>query len=1776
MARTKGFWTRGGRSWWVVGAVAVGSAAFVVAASADPTTPPSATTAPTISGTAGLGSTLTADDGIWDNEPTGITRQWQRCTDATTCADIAGATGPTYAPGFADFNRWLRLKVTATNVVGSSTAVTAQTAKVNGGVTCPGANPVLWDGGAGTELWSTAANWLPDGVPGTTADVCLVPDAPGASVRTSGTVSVRSVRVLKPLTIAGNFTVAASTEYMTNVLTQTTWSSGVLTGSYVAANAGSGGLVLTTTGTHTLGIGSTIGVVNATGVGTPSIGDDLRIDPSATLLMSCNSKIDVSGRVAIATTVASTVISPTGSGTPCTRQIWPALGGSIVRTGATGAATITVPIKNALGGLIDGGTAGIRLTSTLDYPSTTATTAGSFAGKVEFGGSIALGPTSVLRGTPTVVSGTVVGSAYVDSDSTFSITGGTLSASVTGPGKLSIEGGTVGSTIEGGGTREWVSGALNGATIVGGAELRALSGSIASPVHSVSGNTSIALGGRLTILDAKTVRIACSAVLTNQGIITVQGTNARPIDRYTSSNCGGTLNNDFGGMITTAMSDPATKSQMSLVAFENHGTIGGGSNPIVLGNATLPTSATATSGGRFETGVEFAGNVTLAPTSRVVGQVTHTAGTLAGHLVIESGAGVITSGASSVLSATVSGEGGYVLAGGTLSGVVEGPGTRAWLAGTLNGMTVGADVDFGAAGVGPHLVTGNATVVGSATLRITGVTVRMTCTGDLIAHGRILIDGPTVTAGAGAIDRPVSSSCLGTVRVQHGGRLTTTNTASNAESKVTAYFTNHGEIGGGTGSLRMTVTSGFPATDATTSGDFLSGVVLAGGVAFDPTSRIKGDVVQDAGEVAGTATITGTGTLTSQGGSVTGAITGPGEFRLKGGTMKSGFDDDGPRIWESGVVDGAQVLDDAVLRVVESTLHSLAGLTVQPGGTMRLEGPAWIRFGCARQLVNNGTIQFAGTSTQPLQRGDSYGCTMGELHNSGVVETTAETPPTYVNLEVNYTNHGLFDGGNSTLQLRSTVGYPNLAATTDGDFENVHLTSSTALDPSTRMYGVSLTGGTIIGGTTVSDSATLTTSSGTVDARIDGPGTYTLTGGSLRSVVTKGGDRFWKSGTLNGATIEKDALLQAIGPYSNHEVLSIVTIADDAKLTISDDGAIDLNCSSILNNLGTIEIIGVNTEPLWFDRPYGQTCTSTLVNGPTGLLTKSGSTAGSYINIPFYENHGVIDGGSGLISLKGTAGYPGTAATDGGHYAGRIQLSGNVALSPTSSFDAGATALHMSGFLTGEVHGPGTLKMSGTSTGLAIHPGSTMEDPERPGYTIDRSRVLYNGVIEGVVTVVGGATLTVERVPTVKPNAELRDLGAVVWLGDAGSWNCVSCLFHIADGGVLELRRNTLGSVKQAFTFLGGTFDNNGLVRLTGELPGVLMTFPPVATILSYGEITIEATLPSWAGDIVDRVNNVAAMSPDRPAQAALSTLGNLVASAALEAFLGGDVSVLTSACADGSAGAAIFQVRVSSCNVASTFGEQAMTTTVGAAIGVPSATPYISGGASTNLMWGVGLGRPVTADDAGGLDICSDIGVELEVVEVSGQYCFSPVGQGPTSSPVPIPLEPLLYPSMSTILSLPGVHAFGIGASVSTPAVNGIPISASIGLNYTHVTPCGSWFTIFSRNCPEPPTITQSIQPTTMQTPTNSKMIDVVGRGFGVSPGYFKATLVRDTETGVATYNLTVDSRTDSFVRLKLPTSGLPVGVYRLVIATSTGNTELRTEAEDRVLMVVAPPPGN
>jgi hypothetical protein len=123
----------------VAAAVAAVGAAFATVLAGDSraqaASRPNNTARPTISGTPANGVPLQANRGRWTGSPAPtFTYQWLRCNaQAEGCVSIPGATATTYTPSGAEVARTIRVRVTARNSQGSSSATSNATGVVGAG-----------------------------------------------------------------------------------------------------------------------------------------------------------------------------------------------------------------------------------------------------------------------------------------------------------------------------------------------------------------------------------------------------------------------------------------------------------------------------------------------------------------------------------------------------------------------------------------------------------------------------------------------------------------------------------------------------------------------------------------------------------------------------------------------------------------------------------------------------------------------------------------------------------------------------------------------------------------------------------------------------------------------------------------------------------------------------------------------------------------------------------------------------------------------------------------------------------------------------------------------------------------------------------------------------------------------------------------------------------------------------------------------------------------------------------------------------------------------------------------------------------------------------------------------------------------------------------------------------------------------------------------------------------------------------------------------------------
>jgi hypothetical protein len=142
--------------------VAAGTAGAVVSRS---TVAPSNNSLPTISGTAAVGSTVTANPGTWaGSSPITYQYQWQICgSNGGACHAIPGATAQTYKFASDDRGNTARVNVIASNPDGSSSALSAATEQIAAAAASGPVNTapptITGDASAGGTLTATPGTW---------------------------------------------------------------------------------------------------------------------------------------------------------------------------------------------------------------------------------------------------------------------------------------------------------------------------------------------------------------------------------------------------------------------------------------------------------------------------------------------------------------------------------------------------------------------------------------------------------------------------------------------------------------------------------------------------------------------------------------------------------------------------------------------------------------------------------------------------------------------------------------------------------------------------------------------------------------------------------------------------------------------------------------------------------------------------------------------------------------------------------------------------------------------------------------------------------------------------------------------------------------------------------------------------------------------------------------------------------------------------------------------------------------------------------------------------------------------------------------------------------------------------------------------------------------------------------------------------------------------------------------------------------------------------------
>jgi hypothetical protein len=128
---------------------------------------------PSISGTPSVGNRLQANRGTWSgDQPLTYAFRWLRCNgQGDNCSEITGATDNEYVVSDSDVGRTLRVRVTATNDRGSTSAVSPQTGMVQQSAPSPSGSVAVADVPRTERLVVSEVRFSPNPVTSQTAPI---------------------------------------------------------------------------------------------------------------------------------------------------------------------------------------------------------------------------------------------------------------------------------------------------------------------------------------------------------------------------------------------------------------------------------------------------------------------------------------------------------------------------------------------------------------------------------------------------------------------------------------------------------------------------------------------------------------------------------------------------------------------------------------------------------------------------------------------------------------------------------------------------------------------------------------------------------------------------------------------------------------------------------------------------------------------------------------------------------------------------------------------------------------------------------------------------------------------------------------------------------------------------------------------------------------------------------------------------------------------------------------------------------------------------------------------------------------------------------------------------------------------------------------------------------------------------------------------------------------------------------------------------------------------
>ena len=742
------------------------------------------------------------------------------------------------------------------------------------------------------------------------------------------------------------------------------------------------------------------------------------------------------------------------------------------------------------------------------------------------------------------------------------------------------------------------------------------------------------------------------------------------------------------------------------------------------------------------------------------------------------------------LSALTIANSGTINVNGSLSGTVDNNGTLD-VDGTLTG-AVNNSGTMGVAGEVSGTVTNEADAVLTSTGTLGGLINESADLDNSIA-GDVTGDvynrnGATLTSTAEVGGNFWNNGALTVSGTIHG---TLTNRVASA-ANVTLNLGGNLNVGGLVNNGSITIDDNRTLT---------SGTAVDNNGTLDVDGTLTGSVNNDkrldvAGTVSGKVTNNDGGTLISTGN--IGALENDSEHATISGTVTGDVENKDDGVLVSSAAIGGDVQNDGT-----ATLSNSVGGTITNDGTLNVAGNLTTGQnvnGSGATVINNHTLNLSGNLTGRVQNDGTMNMTGGSLTGS-LVNTDLLTLSGNNSVSGDLTSTGMILGTSPDASLSLTDGIFFL---TDGE---VNVTAGNTLTITADLFEIG------------------------EDADYENAN-VTLIGGLANS------------GTMNlsdADTFEGDLLNRATGNAT------ISAAIDAAGFDVTNEG--DFLVTSDANTVGNLHNVTTLTNSGTFDIDSGASVSAVNTVNTDGTMTVGGSlTTGTVDN---QQNATLeLDGGTVTGNVNNT-----------GEVTGNGTIDGVLTNDGTVRVDAGDTLTS-----TSQVKNNDTVELDGTlAAGLLNNKDGTvtMNGGTVSGAVDNRGELTGTGTITGALTNSGeadlGGTLSgVENSGTLGTNGDL----SVASLNNTGTVN-IDTGDTLSSTATVDNRKtlNVSGTLDAALTnkfgavteMKGGTLEgnvaNNGTLKGTGTIEGVLTNSRTAAIAGAAGEIINSGTLTS-TGDL--------------------------------------------------------------------------------------------------------------------------------------------------------------------------------------------------------------------------------------------------------------------------------------------------------------------------------------